>query len=131
MMDKRARKIEAVIDSLPKGHRFGNPSAPIGILGIGMESGVMAEAVERLTATGTPIAGLQPRTIWPVPDETLEFLTSKERVYVVEHNHEGQLAQILASVGRHCATVTSILKYNGEPFTPSELVQRITDKETT
>jgi len=130
MMDKRARKIETVAESLPKGHRFGDPSAPIGILGIGMESGVMQEAVEQLAATGLPIAGLQPRTIWPVPHETLAFLTSKERVYVIEHNHEGQLAQILASVRQDCATVTSILKYDGVPFTPRELAARIAEKET-
>ncbi|VAV93266.1 2-oxoglutarate/2-oxoacid ferredoxin oxidoreductase, gamma subunit / 2-oxoglutarate/2-oxoacid ferredoxin oxidoreductase, alpha subunit [hydrothermal vent metagenome] len=129
MMNKRARKIETVTNTLPKGHRFGNPSAPIGILGIGMESGVMAEAVEQLTATGLPIAGLQPRTVWPVLDETLAFLTSLERVYVVEHNHEGQLAQILASVGKDCTTVISILKYDGVPFTPRELAAKITDKE--
>ncbi len=129
MMDKRARKIEAVLDEMPTGHRFGDPSAPVGIVGVGMESGVMREAAERLIATGTPIAGLQPRTIWPVPHETLAFLASKERVYVVEHNHEGQLAQILASVGRDCATVTSILKYDGLPFTPAELTTRIAEKE--
>ncbi len=91
MMDKRARKIEAVKDSLPLGLRFGHDTSPIGILGIGMESGVIREAVERLSAAGILLAGLQPRTIWPVPADTLEFIASKERVYVVEHNHVAQL----------------------------------------
>ncbi|MCL1597948.1 MAG: 2-oxoacid:acceptor oxidoreductase subunit alpha, partial [Actinomycetia bacterium] len=131
MMDKRARKIDAVTGSLPTGHRFGNASASVGILGVGMESGVMREAVEQLAEGGLAISGLQPRTIWPVLDETLEFLASLKRVYVVEHNHEGQLAQILASVGRDCATVESILKYDGVPFTPTELVEQIAEREAT
>lgn len=129
MMDKRARKIEAVIDELPAGHRFGDDASPIGILGVGMQSGVMREAVERLAADGIGIAGLQPRTIWPVPAETLEFLDSRERVYVVEHNHEGQLAQILASIGEPVDAMRSILKYDGVPFTPGELADRIRAEE--
>ena len=131
MMDKRARKIDAVRDELPLGHRFGSDDATIGLLGVGMESGVMREAVERLADDGISIAGLQPRTIWPVLDETLAFLSSKDRVYVVEHNHEGQLAQILASVGECPGTVRSILKYDGVPFTPGELARCITTEELT
>jgi 2-oxoglutarate ferredoxin oxidoreductase subunit alpha len=131
MMDKRARKIDAVKDDLPKGLRFGDETGPVGILGVGMESGVMREAVERLAVDGISLAGLQPRTIWPVLDETLAFIASRERVYVVEHNHEGQLAQILASIGEANGSVRSILKYDGVPFTPGELIDRIVLEEST
>lgn len=130
MMDKRARKIEAVKDSLPSGLRFGHDTSPIGILGIGMESGVMREAVERLAVAGIPLAGLQPRTIWPVPTDTLEFIASKERVYVVEHNHEAQLTQVVASVGAPLNTLRSILRYDGVAFTPGELANQIATAET-
>lgn len=129
MMDKRARKIETAMDSMPMGRRFGDEAASVGVLGVGMESGVMREAVERLSADGISLAGLQPRTIWPVPEETLAFIASKERVYVVEHNHEGQLAQILASVGETANTLRSILKYDGMPFAPGELADRIAVEE--
>lgn len=125
MMDKRARKIEAVMDNLPSGHRFGNDKSTVGILGVGMQSGVMREAVDMLASDGIELAGLQPRTIWPVLAETLAFIASKERVYVVEHNHEGQLAQILASIGESTNTMRSVVKYNGIPFTPGELADRI------
>jgi len=129
MMDKRARKIDAVRAGLPDGHRFGDEEAAVGVLGVGMEAGVMREAVERLAADGLHLAGLQPRTIWPVPDETLAFLASKERVYVVEHNHEGQLAQILASIGEPVDAMRSILRFDGLPFTPGELAARIREEE--
>lgn len=131
MMDKRARKIQAATAAMPRGRRFGDEAALVGILGVGMESGVMSEAVERLSADGISLAGLQPRTIWPVLQETLAFIASKEHVYVVEHNHEGQLAQILASTGTAANSMRSILKYDGEPFTPGELVDRIVVEEAT
>ena len=129
MADKRARKIEAVVGDLPSGRRFGNPHASIGVLGVGMQAGVMREAVERLHRAGVEAAGLQPRTVWPVPDETLEFVADKERVYVVEHNHEGQLTQLIASAGAPMDTLTSILKYDGIPFRPGELTAQILGAE--
>ena len=129
MADKRARKIDAVTDDLPSGHRFGNPQAAIGLLGVGMQSGVMREAAERLHDAGAEVAGLQPRTVWPVPDETLRFVADKERVYVVEHNHEAQLTQLIASAGASTDTLMSVLKYDGIPFSPGELVARILDGE--
>ena len=129
MADKRARKIDAVAGDLPPGHRFGNPQAPIGVLGVGMQSGVMREAVERLHDGGVEVAGLQPRTLWPVPDETLRFVADKERVYVVEHNHEAQLTQLIASAGAPMGALMSVLKYDGIPFSPGELAARILDGE--
>jgi 2-oxoglutarate ferredoxin oxidoreductase subunit alpha len=94
-----------------------------------MQSGVMREVVERLHDGGVEVAGLQPRTLWPVPDETLRFIADKERVYVVEHNHEAQLTQLIASAGAPMGTLTSVLKYDGIPFSPGELAARILDGE--
>lgn len=130
MMDKRARKVTEITHTLPKGHRFGDPNARVGIIGIGMESGVIREAVERLSAAGIHLAGLQPRTIWPVPTDTLEFIASKNHVYVVEHNQEAQLVQVLASVGAPIDRLTSINRYDGVAFTPREIVDRIAPQET-
>jgi 2-oxoglutarate ferredoxin oxidoreductase subunit alpha len=129
MADKRARKIDAVTGDLPFGHRFGNPQAAIGVLGVGMQSGVMREAAERLHDRGVEVAGLQPRTLWPVPDETLRFVADKERVYVVEHNHEAQLTQLIASAGASMDTLVTVLRYDGIPFSPGELAARILDGE--
>lgn len=129
MMDKRMRKIETVRGELPAGYRWGDQTAALGLLGIGMELGVMEEATERLSAAAIPVSGFQPRTLWPVLDETIEFVRSHERVYVVEHNAEGQLSHLIASVGAPHARLRSILKYDGVPFRPGELAARILESE--
>ncbi len=129
MMDKRMRKVDAVRSRLPRGRRLGADDAAVGLLGIGMQRGVMAEAVELLAADGVAVAGLQPRTVWPVLDETLEFITGRERVYVVEHNAEGQLTHLLASVGAPHDRLRPILRYDGIPFRPRELAGRILEEE--
>ena len=64
-----------------------------------------------------------------MPDETLRFVADKERVYVVEHNHEAQLTQLIASAGAPMGALTSVLKYDGIPFSPGELAARILDGE--
>ena len=63
MADKHDAKGDAAIGDLPPGQEFGNPQATIGVLGVGMQSGVMREAVERLHDGGVEVAGLQPRTL--------------------------------------------------------------------
>ena len=129
MLDKRMRKIEMVRDDLPLGHRWGDPEAATGMLGIGMEVGAMEEATVLLAAAGMAVSGLQPRTLWPVLDETIEFVRSRERVYVVEHNAEGQLAHLIVSVGAPHERLRSLLKYDGIPFRPGELANLILEGE--
>ena len=122
MMDKRARKIDGVIGDLPTGLTHGDPGAPIGLLGVGLESGPMREAADRLSANGHPVAVLIPRTLWPVPQESIDFVADRERTYIVEHNASGQLAAVLRSAGAPADRIESILRYDGLPFTAADVV---------
>jgi 2-oxoglutarate ferredoxin oxidoreductase subunit alpha len=129
MMDKRMRKVESLVDALPAGRRWGAGTAAVGVIGTGMELGPMLEASERLAADGVAVDWLQPRTLWPVPPETLEFIARHDRVHVIEHNAEGQLAHILASAGADRGRLCPVLRYDGRPFSAGELVDRILDGE--
>lgn len=125
MADKRMRKVESIQHELPDGRRFGTAGADVGVLGIGMQLGVMSEAVERLADQGIAVEGLQPRTLWPVHGETLDFIASHSRVIVVEQNQEGQLRRLLMAAGADGAKLESARKYDGVPFRPAELVDQI------
>jgi len=131
MMDKRARKISGSLDLLPSARWGGIRGASIGIISVGMVCGVVREAVERLHARGLDIEILEPRTLWPVLDETLEFVRSHERTYVVEHNHEGQLARIISTQGAPARRIHSIRQCDGRPFKPGALVAEIEKREST
>jgi 2-oxoglutarate/2-oxoacid ferredoxin oxidoreductase subunit alpha len=125
MVEKRARKLDAVRADLPRGRRFGEPSAQVGVLGFGMETGVMREVVERSKAGGVPVQGLQVRTLWPVLEDVAQFVADCERVYVVEHNATGQYARVLDAEGIAPGRLRSVLRYDGLPFRPAELEARI------
>jgi 2-oxoglutarate ferredoxin oxidoreductase subunit alpha len=129
MIDKRTRKVELAVPRLPAGDLFGDPAAPVGLLGVGMESAVLREAAEDLERRGLRVAGLVPRTIWPPADDTRRFLAARERVYVVEHNAAGQLAGLLRHGGIPAELLRSLVRYDGVPFAPSELATRILEME--
>lgn len=129
MVEKRLRKVEAVRGELPRGRRFGSAAAEVGLLGLGMEAGVMAEAAERLAAAGLAVRGLQPLTVYPVLEDVASLVSSCRRVYVVEHNATGQYARLLAGAGLPAERIRSVLRYDGLPFRPGELAARILDGE--
>jgi 2-oxoglutarate ferredoxin oxidoreductase subunit alpha len=129
MMEKRGRKIDTIRHLLPAGRHWGEPAARVGLLGIGMELGAMVEAAERLPAAGLRVACLQPRTLWPVHSETLEFLERHDRVYVIEHNAGAQLRSVLTAAGAAADKLESILRYDGTPFQAAELVDDILRRE--
>jgi 2-oxoglutarate ferredoxin oxidoreductase subunit alpha len=129
MIEKRSRKIETVRKDLPLGWRWGNDKASIGLMGFGMEGAVMERAAERLVAAGIDVQILRPRTLWPVLDETIDFVRQMERVYVIEHNEAGQLAHLVSGAGAPKEKMVSLLKYDGTPFRAVELVDAIQEKE--
>ena len=129
MMDKRTRKIESVRDDLPKGVRWGDAKAKIGLLGFGSAGPILVRAALRLADAGTDVQILRPRTIWPVLDETLEFIDTCDRVYVVEYNEAGQLAHLVSGAGANKGKMVSLLKYNGVPFRAVDIANSVLEKE--
>ena len=129
MMDKRSRKIETVRPQLPTGHEFGDPDSPVGIIGVGILEGVISEAVERLAAQDLRFHCHRPRTLWPVLQDTIEFVNSHDRVYIVEQSQGAQLAGLLRSEGALAEKIISILKYDGLQFSTAELVAAIEERE--
>ncbi len=129
MMDKRMNKVEKAKNHLPTARHFGNKKSEIGFIGIGMTYGVILEAMEQLKDRGIDTQYHQPRTIWPVLDETLNFIKKCKRVYVVEHNAAGQLAHLLMHQGAESDKIIKLLRYDGIPFTPFELSNKVMIKE--
>lgn len=129
MVEKRQRKLESARDHLPKGRRHGNQDAPIGLIGINGAYGACIDAVEVLAEQGVEAQLLQPLTIWPVIEETLEFISERDRVYIIEHNSSGQLAGILRHAGADQTKMRSVLRYNGRPIRPIDISHEIASLE--
>jgi 2-oxoglutarate/2-oxoacid ferredoxin oxidoreductase subunit alpha len=104
---------------------FGNPDSDITIVGWGSTKGVILEVMERFRQEdGIDLKLMQVVDIWPFPDQAVaDVLHTSRQVVVVENNFTGQMANLVRQqTGIECSKV---VKYNGAPFSPEELYQRL------
>ena len=128
MMEKRMRKLVSMRPDLPKANVLGDPAARARIIGYGSNRGPIAEAQERMAAEGMPTAFLQLRTLWPFPeDEVKAFIEGGDHVFVVENSFTGQLDRLIRYVVGPSPKLHPVLKYNGKPFRPIEIIEAISD----
>ncbi len=121
MTKKRFAKLER--PPLELVERDGPDSAPIGLVSWGVTQGAVREAAARFAAVGMPVAALYPKALWPLPvDALLRFARSVEQVVVVEANHQGHLAQLIAGTTPICPKRLAIAR--GEPISAWDVFGR-------
>lgn len=124
MVRKRLRKAEVVKnDALPPAFTGAETYETL-IVGWGSTYPALAEALEKI---GRPdLAQLHFSWVYPLAEETAVYLRKAKKIIVVEQNATGQFGQLLKlMIG---CQVSSILKYNGLPFSVEELIAEISDR---
>ena len=126
MMQKRFLKLETFRrEDLQPPKIYGNPESDITIVGWGSTKGVILEVIDRFKQEeGIGLRLMQLVDIWPFPDQAVaDVLSPSRQVMVVENNFTGQMANLIRQqTGIEC---TKVVKYNGAPFSPTELFQRL------
>jgi 2-oxoglutarate ferredoxin oxidoreductase subunit alpha len=122
MMDKRLNKLNGL--HIRDAVRADAPHAEADLLIIGMGStgGTIDEARRRLEQDGLTTNHITIRQIHPFPTDLVKsYLDRAKKVVVLENNATAQLA---AQVKLHAGSadkIQSLLKYDGNPFLPSEV----------
>ncbi|MFD1512312.1 2-oxoacid:acceptor oxidoreductase subunit alpha [Halomarina rubra] len=129
-MARRERKLNAIradLDGREQSNQtaHGEEDAEYGILTWGSQQGTVEEAVDRLNENGHSVKSLGVSDMMPYPeDEVIEFLESVDQALVVEMNASAQFRGLTQKeLGRYGEKMTSLLKYNGNPFEPHEIVE--------
>jgi 2-oxoglutarate/2-oxoacid ferredoxin oxidoreductase subunit alpha len=129
IMDKRMRKLESMKPDLPKANVLGDPRADIAFVGYGSNRGPISEAQDRLADDGIATRFLQLRTLWPFPEEEVrDFLADAKHIFVVENNMTGQVDRLIRYVTGPQPHMHRVLKYNGHPFRPIEIIDAVKAK---
>jgi 2-oxoglutarate ferredoxin oxidoreductase subunit alpha len=127
MQEKRMAKLEAIRQTLPPPQLEGPAEAEVTLVGWGSTWGAIHEAIEQLAEAGVSANQLHLKYLFPFQTEAVTAILSRSRrVIVVEVNGSGQFARHLRAETGIEATNT-ILKYNGEPFTPGYISQAVQD----
>jgi 2-oxoglutarate/2-oxoacid ferredoxin oxidoreductase subunit alpha len=125
MMDKRMHKMVEYLqhDAKPPQVYGTIGKGPI-IVGWGSTKPVLLDARERLRAQGVDAAVVHFTHLWPFPTSAAKPLLDRGvPVVVCEHNYLGQFAGLIQA---HCLIPTRrVLKYNGRPLHPSEVVRAV------
>ena len=126
-IDRRAEKLAAIredLDTEDTGSYAGPEDAEYGILTFGSQQGTVEEAVGRLNDAGVSVKSYGVSDMLPFPTEQVEaFVESVDEVLVVEMTASGQFRGLVQkNLGRYGERLSSLLKYNGNPFEPAEVV---------
>jgi len=130
-VDRRMAKLAAVREELNESgtHQtlHGPDDADLGVLVWGSQQDTVFEAVDRLNDSGTAIRALGVSELMPFPGRDVEsFLASVDEAVVVEMNASGQFRGLIQrELGAYGDDLTSLLKYDGNPFEPAEVVDGV------
>ena len=127
-VDRRLEKEAAIRADLDEDSLlapYGPEEADYGVLTFGSQQGTVEEAVDRLNNEGHSVKALAVNELAPYPvEQVTEFLASVEDAMVVEMNASAQFRGLTQKeLGRFGEKLHSLLKYNGNPFEPAEIVE--------
>lgn len=134
MVEKRARKVEKLIrEDLEEPIYQGEKNLEYLLIGWGSTYGPVEEARSILLADGIRVGFLSFSDIWPLPGDKLRQIYEKEErivIVVVENNSAGQFSRLITSETGIKADY-NILKYDGRPFTGTEIANRFMEEVMT
>lgn len=101
--------------------------ANIAIISMGSNEPAIREARARLRAAGIETSYLRIRAL-PINDTVHDFVSSYDKVYVVENNYDGQLSTILRSdIPDLAHKLVSAAKCNGLPLSARWITEQIVE----
>lgn len=122
MVDKRNAKVPYMIKEMDSPNEYHGRSGTL-LVGWGSTKGAIKEAVDRLRGEGIDVGCLNFVDLWPLPSDKVKTALNKgKRFFVVEQNSTAQFGQLIKE---QTGLVHSgaILKYDGRPIYPKEIVE--------
>lgn len=125
MMQKRMTKERTAQREVEAPKLFGSAKADLTLVCWGSSCGPVREAMDMLNTRGHKTNLVHITHMWPFPDKALvhQFKQAR-RTVVVEQNYTGQLSKLI-QLTTGLAPRQKILKYDGRPFSPQEIVAAI------
>jgi 2-oxoglutarate ferredoxin oxidoreductase subunit alpha len=124
-MDRLKRKLEGARMLVPAPEVSMTNGAGIGVIAYGSSHWAVIEARAELAAQGLATSYMRVRGL-PLPPTVGEFVKQHDRVYVVEQNRDGQLAErIRLESPERAARIKSVLHYDGLPIDARSVVRGV------
>jgi 2-oxoglutarate ferredoxin oxidoreductase subunit alpha len=126
-VEKRLRKLNGLKEEVTAPEFTASKGAGLTLVGWGSTGGAIREAAALLEKEGRAVNTLHLRQLWPFPSAAVVAALKTGKSVVVEGNATSQLA---ALIRRETGIKVdgSILKYDGRPFSPPEIIDRLREE---
>ena len=129
VLDRIAKKFETARKKLPKPVVDQKQDTKIGFIAYGTTEDAIREARDILSEEGMATNYLRIRAL-PLADEVNAFIKTLDRVYVVEQNQQGQMANVIKmEIPEGASKIRTILNYDGMPMNAEELIRNFKQAE--
>jgi 2-oxoglutarate/2-oxoacid ferredoxin oxidoreductase subunit alpha len=116
IMDRLKLKYEAARNHVPRAVVYRQPKASAGIISFGSTEAAILEAQHQLSAEHDLRTDFLRVRALPFTEDVKQFVSQHDRIYVVEMNRDGQLAQLLKiEYPEHAAALRSVAFQDGLP----------------
>lgn len=129
MAEKRWRKNDLIKKEMPSPQFYGEENCDLTIVSWGSTKGPAIMAQKLLKEQGKNIGVIHFNYIWPFAKGTEELLRKQKKLLMVEGNISGQM-QYLIRQETGILIEETLFKYDGRPFWPEEIVERIMNFES-
>lgn len=124
-LDKLRRKIEDYRHEIYKMRVERMEDADIAIVSYGSVSRTALLATMLARKAGVRVGCIQLQTVWPFPLEPLRELLRNTTTIIVAELNMGQIVREVERVAPATGRVRSLLRYDGEIFTPIQFMEKI------
>jgi len=125
MVRKRMMKLEGMRREMKHPEAYTSRNGDIVLMGWGSTYGAMKEAVDLMNREGLQATMLHFSEIYPFPPKDFaREIKENAKFFAIENNYGGQFADLF-SFETGISVSHKILKYDGRPFSPQEIVAQI------
>ncbi|HZD32800.1 MAG TPA: 2-oxoacid:acceptor oxidoreductase subunit alpha [Candidatus Angelobacter sp.] len=130
-LDRLRHKFENARNVVPKPELVRNEGSDVGIIAYGTSHHALVESLDQLQAEHGVHADYLRLKAYPFTVEVLEFITSHQRVYVVDQNRDGQMLNLLKLdiPAEYIGRLRSVRHYNGLPLDARSVTDEIISQE--
>ncbi|MBI3324014.1 MAG: 2-oxoacid:acceptor oxidoreductase subunit alpha [Candidatus Omnitrophica bacterium] len=125
IMEKRMRKMDAILKELPEPQLEGPTDAPLTLVGWGSTYAILLETMQALAKEGVKVNVFCPRYLWPFKGEAARKLLERcQMTLAIEANYTGQFSKLIRmetgiEIRHH------LHKYDGEPFELGQVIAHV------
>lgn len=130
LVDRLRRKYDTARSLVPAPEVQWEDGAEVGVIAYGTTHWAIYESRHQLQRENSLKTSYLRLRALPFHQEVKDFVSRHKRIYVVEQNRDGQMAQLIRQeVGGDCVKLRTVLHYNGLPIDARFVTEAILEQE--